>query len=254
MATEPPTDPLDLDYFPGGVPSGAIFGMDLSALRNIVALRPPATRSGTLIEVCVVALVSYFEAFAKNHFASILNICPQLVQVLRAVGYDVSVDATHLLTFNFAASHRIGFFLADKYSFGTAKEINARFSHLVNVTPFSTSDKLSFDKLLNDRNLLVHHGGIYTLKYIQQTRGAITQHERVFMDSLTVDEPYFERQATFLEGMARKLVLASATKLDAILSEQRITLAPEAEKARQLLTWWDPSDDEDVDEAIDDSD
>ena len=55
--------------------------------------------------------------------------------------------------------------LSEKYDFGSSRTINSLFSDLLGVTPFSTKESKEYEEFLNDRNLLVHHGGIYTFKY-----------------------------------------------------------------------------------------
>jgi hypothetical protein len=62
----------------------------------------------------------------------------------------------------------LGFLLAEKYDFGTPKRINALFNALLKITPFGREDAKRYAALLRDRNLLVHHGGVYTLAYLEQ--------------------------------------------------------------------------------------
>ena len=73
-------EPNYLDYFSGGVPAGVIFMLDIEKLRNIAdTLEEKEGHLSTITEVCFIGLVAYFEAFCKNHFASLLNICPELI-------------------------------------------------------------------------------------------------------------------------------------------------------------------------------
>ena len=73
-----------LDYFTGGVPAAMVFNLDLLSLQEIMRRyeESPARRTrirASIAELSFMALTCYFEAFCKNHFASILNICPNLV-------------------------------------------------------------------------------------------------------------------------------------------------------------------------------
>lgn len=53
---------------------------------------------------------------------------------------------------------QIGFIIGERLDFGTAKEINAPYTRLLKVTPFSKDEMQHFAELLRDRNLFVHHG------------------------------------------------------------------------------------------------
>ena len=86
-----------LEYFAGGVPAGAIFFSQVESLRDaVLAQGEPAEISETVIEACLIGLVAYFEAFAKNHFASLINICPILLENLKAKGRPLDVDGLEI--------------------------------------------------------------------------------------------------------------------------------------------------------------
>ena len=67
------TEPSSLDYFTGGVPTGEFFRLTLDDLSSFVDRSSNERGVNRLNEVCFIGLVSYFEAFCKDHFASILN-------------------------------------------------------------------------------------------------------------------------------------------------------------------------------------
>jgi len=159
-----------LDYFSGGVPTFEFFRSTLEEVRGI-SERDDGRESGInrLQELCFIGLLSYFEAFCKDHFASLINIEPQLIVNLKGGGQNVDVDSTHVILCGEAARQRIGFVLAEKYDFGTSKKINALFLALLKVTPFNKPEAKRYDALLRDRNLLVHHGGVFTFAYLEQT-------------------------------------------------------------------------------------
>jgi hypothetical protein len=109
----------------------------------------------------------------------------ELVGRLREKGHDTSVDSVTLIDLKEGASYQIGFLLCEKYDFGTAQKVNALYSALLKLTPFSKDEAATYARVLRDRNLLVHHGGTYTARYLAQLTGeAETDPARPFMDSL----------------------------------------------------------------------
>lgn len=111
-----------LDYFAGGVPAGAILFSQVESLRDAVrAQGEPAEISETIVEACLIGLVAYFEAFTKNHFASLINICPTLLENLKAKDRPLSVDALDIAIDPLSHS-RLGVLVAERYDFGTARE------------------------------------------------------------------------------------------------------------------------------------
>jgi hypothetical protein len=94
-AAEPPF-PRALDYFRGGVPAGAVFHLQTQRLQRLIDRRRSRSAADAQAEVCFIGLIAYFEAFCGDHFASILNLCPSLIEHLKQRGRDVSVDATDL--------------------------------------------------------------------------------------------------------------------------------------------------------------
>jgi hypothetical protein len=71
--------------------------------------------------------------------------------------------------------------VAERYDFETPQSINSLYQHLLQITPFSTQERKRYEQILNDRNLLVHHGDISTMKYTKQSRSA---GDRVHYDSI----------------------------------------------------------------------
>lgn len=69
----------DLDFFLGGVPAGAIFSLEVEQIvKGMKVLHKKEIYYQTFLELGFIGLVSYFEAFCKGHFVSIINICPNL--------------------------------------------------------------------------------------------------------------------------------------------------------------------------------
>ena len=214
-------EPLSLDYFSGGVPASLMFKMSLDSLRALVKANPEREIRGA-VEVCYISLTAYFEAFCKDLFASVLNIFPELTISLREAGQDTSLDAVNIRSMSDELEHRLGCLLAEKYDFGTAKKINALFSALAKITPFSKDESAEFDRIHRDRNLLVHHGGIFTTAYLRQmsSRHAELNQEVAFWGSLVMTPERFAEDSDFLESIGRKLtssIVSALTKKQALL-------------------------------------
>jgi hypothetical protein len=228
------------DFFTGAVPAGLIFKINVDSLRAIVekTVSQDDDVPTNSLGVCFIGLIAYFEAFAKDHFASLVNICPQLLQNLKKAGHDVSIDAADLLLSGSNPKCKMGFVLAQRYDFGTAKRINAFYQGLLTITPFSKDEMARYDQLLRDRNLLVHHGGIYTTKYLEQRFVGSPERQRVFFDSLVLTREEFLSSASFLEEIARKSVKATRAALEEFSAANGITQAGAHKTAVEALTWW----------------
>jgi plasmid maintenance system antidote protein VapI len=83
-------------------------------------------------EVCLIGLAAFFEAFCKDQFASIINICPETLSRFVAKRNTVTVELADLLLI-LPTTSRLGFVLAEKYDFGSAKEVNSLYSDLLGV-------------------------------------------------------------------------------------------------------------------------
>jgi len=229
-----------LDYFSGGVPTGGYFCFKLEDLR---ALTQSASdkESGivSMHELCYIGLFAYFEAFCKDHFASLINIEPTLVGNLRQRGQNVEIDGARAVLYSQQLAMRVGFLLAEKYDFGSAQKINALFSALLNITPFGKSEVEIYSKLLNDRNLLVHHGGVYTLSYLEQTK--LVQADvlkNAFYNSCIKKRTDVLNAIQFVADVAQKLLTASLKALLAYLTANGIEYLGERKKALDYVGQW----------------
>ena len=234
------SDMSSLDYFVGGVPAGIIFKMSLDDIRKL--LRGYKRREfsvDTLNELCLIGLVSYFEAFCKNHFASIINVCPQILGNFLEKRSETTVNVRDLLKLEFV-SNQIGFLLSEKYDFGSAKSVNSLYCDLILVSPFSKEEIKRYDELLNDRNLLVHHSGIYTSKYHEQRLVKSSIKGRIFFDSLVLSIEEVEDWIEFLEGIVIKTVEGSYKVLSKFIAENNLSLNEESTKALNFLKEYHP--------------
>ncbi len=234
-------EPTALDYFSGGVPTGEYFRMTLQDIDKVSAADETDYEGiNRLQELCFIGVMSYFEAFCKDSFAAILNIEPSLVANLKAAGQNVAVDAEHVAIYGIESGWRVGFLLASNFDFGTPRTINALFGSLLKISPFSKDQARQFEQLLRDRNLLVHHGGTFTLKYLEQTaldhRRDLKMH--AFTNSRVIGRSEVSTALRLLEHIARKLSRASYDALVNYIAERAYEYSSERQKALHYLSWW----------------
>lgn len=234
--------PSVLDYFPGGVPAGAIFQLSAKEIKKLLNAKPPEALGNTLEEICFIGLVSYFEGFCRDCFASLINICPQLLQRLKAKSYDVNIESIAALEMQDKLPFQIGCLVAERFDFGSAKKINALYSALIGITPFSKDDEKFYGTVLSDRNLLVHHGGVFTHSYFHQRLGSVPEKNRLFVDSLRIQANYVDARFNFLYGLAKKIVTACDTAIAAQIETGDIVIEFKATGALKMFSWWDKDD------------
>ena len=228
-----------LDFFAGGVPAGAVFQLSAGEMKRLLAAKPQGAIGRTLEQVCFIGLVSYFEAFCRDCFASLINICPTLLLRLKSRGHDVSIDSLAALEMADALRFKIGFLVSERFDFGNARKINALYSALLEITPFAKAEMKVFDKILSDRNLLVHHGGIFIHSYFSQRIGLPADTSRPFMDSLLVDQAYVASQLNFLYRVAKKIVNTSHAAVTKQIASGEMSIDACAEGALKMFNWWD---------------
>lgn len=209
------------DKFPGGVPPGVYFQIEIDDLTGLVSKNDKSKRINRVTHLAYIGLLSYFEAFCKDQFASLINICPELIISLKENQQDVNIDASEMLKYKNSIIQILGCLIAEKYNFGTAKKINALYNALLRITPFTKKDVNRFSNILKDRNLLVHHGGIYTTKYLNgETAFNVLDGSRVFMDSLVITNDRFKEDAEFMKGITKKIIRTSHDALKRVLIEK----------------------------------
>lgn len=232
-----------LDYFSAGVPAHGYFEIQVSGLKELVGASSSSPSGlNQTAEVCLIALSAYFEAFCKAQFAAVINIYPEIVRNFVEKRNSVTLDLRNVLTLlagrkDFVAfDHRLGYLLSEDYDFGSAKDINSLYFDLLRITPFSANEKKKYSKFLNDRNLLVHHGGIHTFKYLAQQFRRRTATGLPHWTSLVVNKEDHNRWANFLEGMAKKIASTSREALEEFVERERGGgLSPEQTKAVEYL-------------------
>lgn len=196
-----------LDFFVSGVPPGPLFKMSFDDLKKMVdSSTEIPSLSNSVAEVCLIALVAYLEAFFKNEFAALVNIYPQLLKLFCTKRTDTSVSIKDLLTTGLDMNNKLGFLLSEKYDFGSAKTVNSLYFDLLSVTVFSKDECKTYERLSNDRNLLVHHAGIYTMRYHEQAFSRQKVDNRIFYDSLRVLKKDYYKWASFGREIVGKTI------------------------------------------------
>jgi hypothetical protein len=127
----------------------------------------------------------------------------------------------------------IGSLLAEKYDFGTPQSVNSLYRDLLAVTPFSQKEKRRYEAVLNDRNLVVHHGGIYTMRYARQKPFI----ERVHFDSLPVTPAVFLETAAFVDSIVQKMVRSTHSAVVHHIDHQKIPSSGIHAEAVSFLAW-----------------
>jgi hypothetical protein len=211
-----------------------VFEMCLNDLDDALQ-RATTTGIERVAGLCFIGLTSYFEAFCKDHAASIVNIAPALIENLRRAGYDTRVDAQRALEFGARYPNKVGALVMESYDFGTGKRINAIFQTLIGITPFSKRDLNRYDEILRDRNLLVHHAGTYTAKYLEQVGSWRERITDAYVNSLVVTPKALKMAIAFLERIARKLCDASYNAMTEHFNTSPGSLEPERRQALDYL-------------------
>jgi hypothetical protein len=152
----------------------------------------------------------------------------------------VTIDASAVALYGTGVVSRLGFLIAEKYDFGTAKKINALYSALLKVSPFSTDEAHAYSRLLGDRNLFVHHGGTYTLSYVMTNRefnkGERTSH--AFLNSRVVGHDDVTKAVDLLERISKKIVRATYDALVKHGESAALSYDGERAKALEFLQYW----------------
>jgi hypothetical protein len=226
-----------LEYFPGVTSPRALFTMHIEGLDELLSRKPegsPTLRVES--EVCVIALVAYFEAFCKDVFAGAVNICPDLLPAFRAAGQGTAIDAVDLLRYRNDAVARIGNLIAEQIDFGSARKINAIYRALVKIAPFNGREMKRYDHLLNDRHLLVHHGGTYTSRYLAQMKVESPSAASRPL-ALEITPRYFAAARDLLETVADKLAEGARDRIRNFGENSGVQFSKVQWNALWLLSW-----------------
>src|SRR5438552_19027844 len=102
------------------------------------------------------------------------------------------------------------------------------------ISPITKDEQRRYEMFLEDRNLLVHHGGTYTLAY---SRNPIEDIEsKYFGYSLIITRESYDEWKEFLIKIVTKVAKTSQISLKEYVNEKGLLLTPEAAEAVDLLT------------------
>ena len=210
------------------------FRMQVDDLGELVDKSSVETGINISAEVCMIGLAAYFEAFCKNEFAAIINIFPETLSKFTEKR-ECKITAKNILHVISEFDHSLGFLIAEEYDFGSAKAINGLFQDLLNITPFSKKEAGKYAEFLNDRNLLVHHGGIYTAKYKGQKFVRKQTGGEIYFDSLVVKKTEVHQWADFLLTTAKKTGAATSAALSEFVVSKNLKCDSERKMAIEAL-------------------
>jgi len=226
---------LALEYFVAGVPPLPLLEINLEAVQNILGKQGiDITGTDPAAELCFTGLAAYFEAFCKDSFAAIVNICPELLDGF-VLHRDCTFTLAEVLHLTDGSKHRIGSLLSEHYDWGSAQAVNSLFRDLLNVSPFSKDEARLYAGFLNDRNLLVHHGGVYTFKYAGQKFQGKKLKSSAYWDSLTVRKQDLSKWIDFFLAMAKKTSAATQKALEDFVRARKVKFGKQRERAAKLL-------------------
>jgi len=229
---------MALDYFTRGVPPFVVLKLEVGKIDDLVRSSEKKLQNKAA-EMGLIGLCAYFEAFCKDLFSANANICPRILSNFTARRAHVSVEIDELLNFVDKAETKLGHLLAEKYDFGSAKAINSHYLDLLGITRFSKTESKKYSDLLNDRNLLVHHGGVYTIKYAKQRFEKQDVGKMVHWHSLVVSKERYLNWSSFIRRVAAKMAFAAHRTLERFVSAEAVVLNEEQKKAIWYLVWDD---------------
>jgi len=196
------------DFFTGKIAPFLLFEMEYHSLFYVVENHKndrfyPEINPAS--QVASIGLLAYFEAFCKHQFAAIVNLFPSLIAEFSCKRGEPKIEFSTIVSFKGEFEKNIGFALAENYDFGTSKAINGLFKDLLLVTPFNMKEQKVFDEIVFCRNLLVHHGGFYTLQYLKKNSISEELKKSVFKDAIKIDTAKYHEISDFLFEMAIKI-------------------------------------------------
>jgi hypothetical protein len=145
------------------------------------------------------------------------------------------VSLSHILTVRRELGFKLGNAISEEYDFGSAKEINGLYQDLLRITPFSAKDAKKYSRFLSDRNLLVHHGGVFTYAYSSQRFANRAAPGQLHLDSLIIGKKEFDQWKSFIVGMATKIATTTQSAMEGFFARENLTPTPEQTRAIRAL-------------------
>ncbi len=230
-----------LELFFAGLPPFTFFRMEVDEVTEMLSFHPDQEADGEILlnkanELAIIGIVSYFEAFCKHQFAACIHCCPIVLTQFSNRRQQASVPIRDLVHAASDFHCTIGYIIAEQYDFGSPKQINGLFSDLLGVTPINRDEAIKLEAILNDRHLLVHHSGVYTLNYARERSLINTTRGGVFWDSLLIDSEYYKKTRDFFVSLAEKIVrVTHAALADLVDSDESVAAAARLDALAYLL-------------------
>lgn len=228
-----------LDYFPCQAPPGALFKSRTNDLRGIAELSR-TNQNLEILELIKIGLTAYFEAFCKDQFGSMICLAPTLIKNLSVAGKDTTLDASLMVDDFHEFNRQIGFYISEKYDFGTPQKVNSLFKSLIGITPFSSKNLNAYDAILHDRNLLAHHGGTYTTSYVRNTKSPnLKSTAKAFQDGIVVNPDQILKDIDLVDSIAYSMTVSCHKSIVSHLQDNSIRLDAQKKQALDFLLWWE---------------
>lgn len=199
---------IESKFFIGDVPPFLRFELQFHSLFYLVESHKEDRhyKDNIATEVSLIGLVAHFEVFCKHQFAALINCCPELLIAFCKKRDDPSIEISNLFSFQSNIENNLGNILSEKYDFGSPKLVNGLFRDLLSITPFSKKESETFDTVLQTRNLLVHHGGHYTLQHLKKNKVSSKTASSLIHDAVKITTESYHQTGDFLFDMAVKIV------------------------------------------------
>jgi len=211
-------------FYLGEVPPLSFFFERITEIKRLAGSPPSDDGINILRELCLIGLAAYFEAYCKAQFAAIINIHPPILRKFVEQNKECTLGLRDIIGIIPDINYRIGSLLSEQFDFGSAKEINSRFCSLLKITPLSKKESKRYEEFLTQRNLLVHHGGIFTMKYQRKKLEEDQQFDMAHRGSLVIKQEYIESWSEFLWGVAQKVGYKSQDALQNELDKEGVEL------------------------------
>lgn len=187
------------------------------------------------VEISFIGLIAYFEAFLKGLFSTAINLLPDNIVNLRRDNHNTNIDAHFVAKYILDKNIPLGTLLTENFDFGTAQKVNSLFMSLLKLTPFSKDDARMYNIILQNRNLIVHHGTAITFSHVEDPNLSSDAHtmrvgEGIFLDAID----YFEA-AELIGNIAIKTNKAVASLISKKYAENKESIDTNKKEALDLL-------------------
>lgn len=200
-----------LELYRGGLPPFSCFESSIYWLDQIISAFPDEHEDNEPLfsptaETCLIAIIAHFEAFCKDAFAAGINICPAAASRLAEKRPQVALPLADILHSDLSLRYSIGFIIAERFDFGNPRSVNVLYLDAFGFSPFSSDECDHIERILEDRNLAVHHGGTYTAAYARKRKLPKDSTHKVYFYGLSyLTKDYYDAR-NFLTALAKKIL------------------------------------------------